>query len=53
MPTCDNCGGRMQVQDDDSLYCPYCGATSGPEWVVWTDQPPDPTWEEIQGEAED
>jgi len=37
MPICDNCGHRMDVMDDDSLYCPYCGATSGPDWIVWTD----------------
>ena len=52
MPLCDNCGKPMQVQDDDSLYCLYCGSTSGPDWVVYTDQPY-PTREEIDDEEDD
>ena len=51
MPLCDNCGKPMQVQDDGSLYCLYCGSTSGPAWVVYTDQPY-PTRDEIESEED-
>jgi hypothetical protein len=39
---CDNCGGKMVIQDDDSLYCPYCGYESDNSWVACV--PPPDEW---------
>lgn len=30
MANCDACGEKMDMMDDDSFYCPYCGETSSP-----------------------
>ena len=30
MAMCDECGDRLQLQDDDSYYCPSCDAHYSP-----------------------
>jgi predicted RNA-binding Zn-ribbon protein involved in translation (DUF1610 family) len=30
MANCDNCGGHLQQNDDDSFSCPYCGENYEP-----------------------
>ena len=35
---CDGCGKTLDLQDDDSYYCPYCGILYEPYEPDYSDE---------------